>query len=235
MSLGYTVNKSLVPPLITGGWDDDIWRQAAILSIDQFRPESSDHRPETHVKLFYDDWGIYVIFRVRDRYIRCQHTQYLDPVYLDSCVEWFIQPHPDAGYFNIEINCGGALLVYYIEDPARDTQRRLKKYQKIPMELARQISIFHSLPAVIDPEITESQEWRIELSVPFSFFASFCGPAVTAPGQVWKGNFYKCGNATSHPHWASWSPLGAYDFHRPQDFAPIKFTEKTDQILKPCK
>ena len=24
---------------------------------------------------------------------------------------------------------------------------------------------------------------------------------------AWRANFYKCGDDTSHPHWAAWSPL----------------------------
>jgi len=43
----------------------------------------------------------------------------MDEVWKDSCVEFFIQPRPDAGYFNLEMNAGGAHLCCYIEDPAR--------------------------------------------------------------------------------------------------------------------
>jgi hypothetical protein len=43
----------------------------------------------------------------------------MDEVWKDSCVEIFLQPKPDAGYFNLEMNAGGAHLCCYIEDPER--------------------------------------------------------------------------------------------------------------------
>ena len=49
----------------------------------------------------------------RDQYVRCTHRTYGDPVYRDSCVEFFIQPKPGRGYFNFEFNCGGAFLCNY--------------------------------------------------------------------------------------------------------------------------
>jgi hypothetical protein len=220
----YRILRTSKPPELQGRWDGETWGQAMTLDIACFRPESSDHRPVTNARLFYDEKRIYVIFRVHDRYIRCLYTRYLDPVYQDSCVEWFVQPQSELGYFNFEINCGGALLCYYIEDPTRDEQRRLKKYRKIPVELVQQIAIYHSLPVIVDPEITDFREWVIEFSVPLTLFEYFVGSIGMLAGQNWRGNFYKCGNATSHPHWASWAPLGAYNFHRPEDFAPITLT-----------
>ena len=219
----YHIHPTLRPAELRGDWDGEVWRQAEILAISQFRPESSAHRPETAVKLLYDDAGLYVIFRVRYKYIRCVHANYSDPVYLDSCVEWFVQPRAEHGYFNIETNCGGAILCSYIEDPTRNEDGRLRRFQTVPFELARRIAIFHSLPAVVDPEIVESREWRIEYFVPFSVFEHFVGTIRPVSGQTWHANFYKCGNDTSHPHWVSWSPIRARDFHRPQEFAPITF------------
>ena len=37
-------------------------------------------------------------------------------------------------------------------------------------------------------------------------------------------NFFKCADDSSHPHWASWAPIGeALNFHQPQYFAPLRF------------
>ena len=45
-------------------------------------------------------------------------------------------------------------------------------------------------------------------------------------GQTWRGNFYKCGDHTSHPHWASWSPIGEQlDFHQPEFFGELRFAD----------
>ena len=51
---------------------------------------------------------------------------------------------------------------------------------------------------------------------PGIILVQYCGGAPPVPGDRWRANFYKCGDETSHPHWASWSPVGRLDFHRPQ-------------------
>ena len=56
-------------------------------------------RPRTRSKVLYDDRGIYVLFRVADRYVRCVRTEHQSHVYRDSCVEFFAQPKPGGGYF----------------------------------------------------------------------------------------------------------------------------------------
>jgi hypothetical protein len=39
--------------------------------------------------------------------------------------------------------------------------------------------------------------------------------------KSWRGNFYKCGNATSRPHWLSWAPLTDRNFHLPVCFGSL--------------
>ena len=53
-----------------------------------------------------------MIFRVEDRYVRAVSKNYHDSVCKDSCAEFFFTPGTDisAGYFNVEINCGGVML-----------------------------------------------------------------------------------------------------------------------------
>jgi len=63
------VCKATSPPRLDGDWDGAAWQGAQTLEVAQFRPESSEHRPETQAKLLYDTQGLYVIFRVHDRYV----------------------------------------------------------------------------------------------------------------------------------------------------------------------
>jgi hypothetical protein len=42
-------------------------------------------------------------------------------------------------------------------------------------------------------------------------------------GQSWRGNFFKCAEEISHPHWASWSPVDELNFHLPRCFGTIHF------------
>jgi hypothetical protein len=222
----YRVRRAQAIPALNADlsedWDSPAWQHADVLDVSQFRPESSPHRPVTQARLLYDDDAIYAMFRVEDRFVRSVQTEYLGPVCTDSCVEWFVQPRPDAGYINFEINCGGTLHSSYIEDPTR-IPGGFKRFTTIPAALAAQITIAHSMPAVIEREIADAVTWIVQYRVPLMLFESYVGKLGALSGQEWRANFYKCGDHTSHPHWAAWSPVQELNFHRPQDFAPIRF------------
>ena len=139
-------------------------------------------------------------------------------------MEFFVEPKPGRGYFNFEINCGGTMLLYFIEDSAIVPGKGFAKYVQVPAETGQLVRIYHSMPATVEPEIERDTEWKIEYFIPFKVFESYLGPLGRPEGQTWRANFYKCADETSHPHWASWAPLhGKASFHLPQYFAPIRF------------
>ncbi|MEW6118405.1 MAG: carbohydrate-binding family 9-like protein, partial [Nitrospirota bacterium] len=218
----YIVRFAQQRPALDSQWDSPEWEQAGVLDVNQFRPESSDHRPRTQARLLYDAFGLYGIFRVEDRYVRCVHTRYMDQVYKDSCVEFFVHPYLEKGYFNFEFNCGGALLCSYIEDSTR-TPDGFKRFTRLPEEDGRQVALYHSMTSVVDPEITEPTEWRVAFFIPFNLLEKYVGLVLPVSGREWRANFYKCGDATSHPHWASWAPVEALNFHLPHCFGTICF------------
>jgi hypothetical protein len=211
-----------VAPALEGGWDDCTWQAAEVLDVAHFRPESSDHRPATQARLLYDDAAIYLLFRVQDRYVRSVQTHYQGPVCTDTCVEWFAQPRDDKGYINFEVNCGGTLHCSYVEDPTR-VPGGFKRFAFVDEAWGRQVRIVHSMPDVVEPEIVQPVTWTIAYRVPPALFEMYVGRLGDLSGQQWMANFYKCGDQTSHPHWAAWSPVHELNFHCPQDFAPIRF------------
>jgi hypothetical protein len=218
----YLVRRARVAPELSGDWDGPAWRDAGALEIAHFRPESSDHRPRAQAKVLHDGASIYVMFRVQDRYVRSVQTAYQGPVCTDSCVEWFARPRPEHGYVNFEVNCGGTLHCSYVEDPTR-TPDGFKRFAFVPAALGAAVQIYHELPAVVEPEITEPITWRVAYRVPLALFETYTGASGDLSGQQWQANFYKCGDHTSHPHWAAWAPVQELNFHRPQDFASIRF------------
>jgi hypothetical protein len=217
----YTVRRA-EPPNLADRWDDAAWDGVPGLAVDQFRPESSAHRPRTRLKLVFDEKGLSGLFRVEDRFIRCVHTRFQAPVYQDSCVEFFVQPRPHLGYFNFEFNCGGALLASYITDPRR-TADGFAAWQPLTPEEGGRIAVAASLPPVVDPEIAEARTWELAFRIPLDLLAVYVGPLDIADGHLWRANFYKCGDQTSHPHWAAWQPVDALNFHRPHCFGRLRF------------
>jgi len=211
-----------MPASFSPRWEDPVWAEAETIEVGSFRSESSSHRPRTSVRLLYDALGIHGIFQVQDRFVRCTRTRYFEDVWKDSCVEFFVQPKPDRGYFNFEFNCEGAWLCSYIVDPER-TPGGFKDYTRVPAELGQTIRVSSSLPGRTDPEITEPTVWTLCFSIPSVLLEHYAGPIGSPAGQCWRGNFYKCADETSHPHWASWAPVDQLNFHRPDCFGRLQF------------
>ena len=122
-----------------------MWGHADVAEIANFHANGSDHRPVVRAKALYDDNAIYLAFRVNDRFVRAVHTNYNDMVCRDSCVEFFVEPKPDAGYFNFEVNCGGTVLLSYVEDPTR-VPGGFAKFSRVPELLGGTIRMYHSMP-----------------------------------------------------------------------------------------
>jgi hypothetical protein len=217
----HTIPRTQRPPELRGLWDGPVWGLVPFLPIDCFRPESTSHRPLVRCKLLYDDTHLYGLFSARDRYVRCVHSGFQTPVYEDSCVELFVQPRSDKGYFNFEFNCGGALLASYVTDPAR-LNGRVAGATPLSREEGRQVAVYGSLPPVVD-ETEDEVTWSLEFAIPFALIHAYAGNPGKMEGRVWRGNLYKCGDKTTHPHWASWSPLRERNFHAPWDFGVLRF------------
>lgn len=219
----YIVRRACLPPRLDGSWTGPDWRKAETARIASFHPASPSRHPRTKVKVLYDSAGLYVSFLVQDRYVRAISRKYLDMVCRDSCAEFFIRPKPGKGYFNFEVNCGGTALIYYIEDPAR-IPGGFRKFRPVEPGLFRKMRIYHSMPRRTPEETKKMTTWRISYFIPFSLMEAYIGKIGRVPGSKWRGNFYKCADETSHPHWASWASIGRkLNFHQPSKFATIRF------------
>ena len=216
----YTVKMRSGPADISAEWNSSDWQSVQSIRVDQFRPESSAHRPVVQCRIQHDGQGFYGLFLVRDNYVRCVTTEHNGNVCRDSCVEFFVEPPGGEGYLNFEFNCGGTMLIYHIRD-CRRTEDGFKDFSPITAGEAAAVRVFASMPRIVDPEIAVETTWRLGFSLPFLLFESRFKHLSVISGQTWRGNFYKCADGTSHPHWASWSPVSTLNFHLPECFGRI--------------
>jgi len=129
-------------------WDKPVWQNVEPLELTHFMGKRPTHFPHTQAKLLYDDDAIYVIFRVEDRYVRAVAEKHQGPVYLDSCVEFFFAPadNVEKAYFNLEMNCGGTMLLHYQTIP------RVDPVELTAAEIAT-IEVASTQPRLVDPEV----------------------------------------------------------------------------------
>lgn len=222
--MSYTIRRVDRLDPAAAHWDTPQWRRADTLAVTHFPWEDSGHHPYTQARLLYDAESVAVHFCVEDRYVRAVAEKFQDGVCTDSCVEFFVSPRPDSqAYFNFEVNCGGTMLLHRCPAPAeRDAGRGTEDVSDADGET---IEIAHSQPKRVEREITEPTTWTVEYRVPFDLFTKYLDAPAPQAGTVWKANFYKCGDRTSHPHWGSWYPVDTPrpNFHQPDFFQPIVF------------
>jgi len=208
------------PPITGSDWGASPWKDIPSESIRNIMGAKPAHFPKTAVKIAYDAAAIFVMFRVEDRYVCAVAAANQDSVCRDSCVEFFFTPGADVskGYFNLEMNCGGTMLFHF------QTARGMGQIV-IPKRELDEIESAHSMPRIVEPEISAPVTWTVSYRLPIALLERYCPVSPPAPGEVWRANFYKCGDNTSHPHWLTWSPvnLPKPDFHVPQSFGLLEF------------
>lgn len=216
----YNVVMARKPVKIDADWDKAVWKKVKPATISNYMGAIPEFKPEAEVKMMYDKENIYLIFRVKDRYVRCITNTINGPVWQDSAVEFFFSPDTTLPllYFNLETNCGGTALLHYNVIPRRESKR-------LTEDEIKQIEIAHSLPEIIDPEIKEPLTWTLEYKIPLSLLEKYSKVTRPAKGVEWRANFYKIAENSSNPHYITWSEIDnpKPNFHLPKFFGKLIF------------
>ena len=216
----YKVKYASQQPKIDALWDKKFWKKTEVITLKNHMGEMPSHFPETQVKVKYDKDNIYVIFKVRDRYVRAVEKKINGRICEDSCAEFFFIPGPDVsrGYFNLEINCEGLYLFEYHKNGGKENGF-------VDLKDSGKIEISHSLTKDVENEISDPLTWSIEYRIPVSILSKYIPVEQPRSGVRWRANFYKCGDKTSHPHWLTWAPVDYPKprFHLPEFFGWLEF------------
>jgi hypothetical protein len=212
-------------------WNSGVWKNVEELKIDCIRTESIPPYPIVSAKVLYDAKYIYVFYKVLEHNLRCTCKKFLDPVHLDSCVEFFAMPEAASGYCNFEFNCRGILDGAYIEDWTR-TPGGFGKAKRLNQRDNEAIKIFTSAPEFKEDEISGEILWFFQCKIPFKLFEKYIGRVVFPENEIWKVNFYKCGDKTKTPHWCSWNKTRKLNFHDPECFGNLVFAPKDTDYIK---
>ncbi|RYZ76720.1 MAG: diguanylate cyclase, partial [Proteobacteria bacterium] len=196
----YSVSKLNGPLKIDGDWNKDQWKNIQPVNVNKQMGPDPKFTPVVEAKMMYDENNVFVIFRVKDRYVKSTVQEFNGPVSENSCVEFFFSPDSSQPlkYFNLEVNAGGTPLIFFVSKP-------WDEFKKLSNDDIKKIEIAHSLPKKVDPEIAEPTTWTIEYRIPFDLLKKYSGLTKPGPGVKWKGNFYKTGSETSSPNYLTWS------------------------------
>ncbi|MBD5244545.1 MAG: hypothetical protein HDS57_03670 [Barnesiella sp.] len=174
--------------------------------------EEFPYHPLTAFSIAHSGTHIYIDFFVRCNYLRAVNDKNNSDVYKDSCVEFFVAPEGTAPYYNFEFNCIGTTHV----------GRRMDRHNATLLSDA-EIDRIKRLPSCGTRPFEELEgifSWNLAVAIPLDLMGVEYHPGTPV---TLKGNFYKCADATSEPHYLSWSPIDTPhpDFHRPEFFGDI--------------
>ncbi len=175
-------------------------------------PGQYPYRPLTAFAIAHSGTAIYIDFFVRCNYLRAVNYRNNSSVHQDSCVEFFVQPDPaDPHYYNFEFNCIGT----------PDVAKRLSRdsFERFTDEQLARITRVASCGNKPFEEVQGMFNWNLLVIIPLDLI----GISSDSFPVTMRGNFYKCADMTTVPHFLSWSPVCTEnpDFHRPEFFGTL--------------
>lgn len=194
----------------------DVWNNIPVAAIENCLWEKNGYSPRTEAKAFYTEEALHIILKSYEKEIKAVYENMNDSVCKDSCLEFFINPAPEVSnkFLNFEFNPLGTLLLglgkdrHKREDLCFDYRKKLNVKTLVNKNNLKE----YSGPA-----------WFVEFTIPFEFLREIYGPVEFKSGKVMKGNFYKCGDDTTYPHYLTWSNIlsDVPDFHTPEFFGDL--------------
>lgn len=172
------------------------------------------YKPDVSFAILHGDDCILLKYFVTEKKIRAVYSEVNEPVYKDTCVEFFISFGNEKEYYNFEFNCLGNCLLGYGKN--REDRKLLRK------EIIKKINT-QTVITSFDKSSIESISWELTLMIPFEVF---CFHAFTSlKNQDCKVNFYKCGDDLPERHYVVWNNIKAEkpDFHLSEYFGEMKF------------
>jgi hypothetical protein len=169
-------------------------------------------RPQASFTIAYSNNEIYLKYYVIEDALKAEYSKFHDPVFKDSCVEFFIAFGNDVNYYNLEFNCMGTSRIQYGQHKTGRTF--------ISANLLK--SIRHQ--TLVKSNLGSNISWELTLCIPKEIFSYHHGLLLTASRA--RVNFFKCGDGLPQPHYLCWSNVEAQqpDFHLSQFFKEITFS-----------
>lgn len=172
------------------------------------------YKPDLKFRIGHCGNEIWLKFYVKEKNILAQETRINGDVYKDSTVEFFISTDGE-NYYNFEFNCIGTPHVGH--GPGRGNRT------PVAVNVLKEIKIKSTLGNQPFTEKSGKFEWEMMIRIPIKCFTF--DKIETLNGLKATANFYKCGDATSDPHFVSWNPIKTEspDYHRLDFFGNVEF------------
>ncbi|MBK8946896.1 MAG: hypothetical protein IPM32_16730 [Ignavibacteriae bacterium] len=185
------------------------------ISINHYLWMQNNYSPKVEIKGCYSESSIFLNFKVFENEITATYTKINDPVYKDSCVEFFINLFPEnsEAYFNFEINAIGTIYIGF---------GKIGNRKILPIKDVELVKVFSTLTKPFIGNI-ENNFWEIKLLIPIYLLEKYYVQKFARNPA--KANFYKCGDETRFVHYGCWNLIKSEkpNFHLPKYFGDLLF------------
>ena len=173
------------------------------------------YKPAVSFAIAHSNHGLLIKYYVKEKHARAKYTNPNDPVYKDSCVEFFVSFDDQEEYYNFEFNCAGTCLLAF--GPGRNSRK------EAPENIIDMIQ-YHATLKPSD-SIYTNIAWELTLIIPVTVF--FFHQLTTLKGKNCRVNLFKCGDDLPEPHFLSWNNIKTDkpDFHIRKFFGTMQFNE----------
>lgn len=185
------------------------------LKLEMVNWEEFPYLPAVSVQIAWNENELFLQYKVSEQSVKAEITKSNGRVWTDSCVEFFLSPDGNDEYYNLEMNCIGTALLGF--------RKKGNPTEHADDETIASIRRTSSLGDSPFAELKKPTEWQITIALPWQVF--FKHRIRQASGKKMRGNFYKCGDELSVPHFVSWTKIKTDQpsFHQPDFFGGLEF------------
>ena len=152
----------------------------------------TEYQPKAYAQLIYvENVGIAAKLTCFENSPKAVYTDFGQPVYKDSCMEFFFGMDHSADYINCEMNSNGAALMEYGVD--RNGRARLDTITECPTIKAEK----------------NGESWSVQVLFTFETIEKVFGDCPIRNGGKFYGNFYKCGDECEIMHYGMWNEIAS--------------------------
>lgn len=214
--LVYEISRTVKPIQVDGKLDDPAWIKAPAFGNFVTNLDGSPGAYQTEARALYDDQFLYFAFRCVDDNIWATMKRRDDHLWKEEVVEVFLQADPrHPSYIELEVNPLGTMIDIFLLDIRKPL--RYESWNSEKLRWAVQVA------GTVDGKGGD-KEWSCEIALPMEDIVT--APHLPPrPGDRWRLNLYRV-DKLPKPASSSWSPTFANDFHLPNRFGEIVFTDR---------
>jgi len=207
---------------IDGRLDEPAWARAQVVTFQRAWMPADQRQPPTQTKarLLWDDDYLYFAAEMEDTDVFADVTAQDGPLWTNDVFELFFKPSKEKqGYYEFEINAANTKFDMFM--PSRGSGGASRHAKEREFHIESKVVVHGTLNDWNDRDTG----WTIEGRIPWSDFALTGGrPAV---GDTWLHALcrYDFSAGLEEQALSSSAPLKAVNFHRYEDYVPLRFVD----------